>query len=139
MFAQCFWSAGPGTRCVARRTAASVGLLLLSANEPGTLPELDPNAGLWLQTPPWTPSTTGVGSEPPSGPSWGDGIIVSLSSCAGGPLGIGPSPRGTARARSRWESGGSHVLLIQTLGWGGGRTGSSEPTSSLAFLQSWRL
>lgn len=44
------------------------------------------------------------------------------------------SPRGTACARSRWKSGGSHVLLIQTLGWGGGRTRSGEPTSSLAFL-----
>ena len=51
MFAQCFWSAGPGTRCVAGSTAASAGLLLLSANEPGTLPERDPNAGLWLQAP----------------------------------------------------------------------------------------
>jgi len=51
MFAQYFRSAGLGTRRAAVRTAASVSILLPSANEPSTLAELDRNPGLWLQAP----------------------------------------------------------------------------------------
>lgn len=51
MFARYFRSAGLGRRRAAVRTAASVSILLPSANEPSTLAELDRNPVLWLQAP----------------------------------------------------------------------------------------
>lgn len=41
-----------------------------------------------------------------------------------------PAPEADGKVRGR----GSHVLLIQALGWSGGHTRSGEPTSSLVFL-----
>lgn len=70
----------------------------------------------------------------------GDGIVIPPPPpWARGPIGISREPtRHSLSPQQMGKVGGSRVL-IQTLGWGGGRTRSGEPTSSLAFLPAAEL